>query len=309
MKRLVGTFLVLGLSLAIGGSCCADREDRLVLSLGGAEETPGVDAAAGISVERKTLERIPVGTVIGKAAPRGWTNLVLLAIPTLTARDLRDAPRQATFYARMFKLTILANVAHKPGDERAPYYLEKVGVGFATTVDGRERIVNSRNTLGADVGMFGPRILKGNEDVMDNDVHQVCRTTTMLIFDAKSVMLRGNDHVNMIMRHAFLVDPTSGKLYTLVWLLRRDYQAAEANIQLLPEGMHEKRWLSIKRDKFGPLGIPTKEAFGLRQIPQGTAIPYTEALQQAATVKMFEEAQVPRIEATLRAAAIKASSP
>ena len=127
----------------------------------------------------------------------------------------------------------------------------------------------------------------------------------MLIFDAKAVMLCNKQHVSRIMRHALLVDPVSGRLYTLVWLLTDDYEPAEQAMQLLPEGMHEKRWLSVKPEKF-TLGIPTRDAFALRQVPQGIAVPYTPELTRQATVKTFTEEELIPIEETLRAAASKA---
>jgi hypothetical protein len=306
MKRVLACSALVVFFVIVGTSCCADRLGRQ------AAQAPAVPASSApasgtVDLTPRTLARIPVGTTIGKTAPRGWTHLILLVIPTLTDEDLRDAPKMATHYAQMFKLTIVANVGRRQDGDKPTYFLKKVARGFATTIDGTETIVNGQNTLNADLGLFGRRILDENEKVLDNDVVQVVRTDTMLIFDAKCVMRRGDDHVNMIMRHAILVDPATGKLYTLVWLLTEDYQVAEKTMQLLPEGMHEKRLLSVKRDKFNALGIPTRDAFGLRQVPQGTPIPYTPALEKAATVAKFEAARVPDIEETLRAAASKAA--
>jgi hypothetical protein len=157
------------------------------------------------------------------------------------------------------------------------------------------------------MGMFGRQILDGNEKCIDEGVRQVVRTPTMLLFDAQAVMLRGTEHQNMIMRHAVLVDPTNGKLYTLVWLLHNDYEAAEGTMQLLPPNMWEKRLLSVKRDKFNVLGIPTKEAFGLRQVPPGTPIAYNPELRHAATLKTFTEESGHKVEEVLRATAIRAA--
>lgn len=306
MKRLLVSIALVGLFVLVSTSCSANPQER--------RQRPGTPAAAPqvarpqekIDLKEKPLDRIPVGTVIGRQPPEGWSHLVLLAIPTLTREDERDAPRMATHYAQMFKFTVLANVARRR-DDRAPFYLERVARGFATTVDGKQVIVRGKDTMGADLGLFGRRILDENEQVLDNDVRQVVRTATMLIFDAQAVMLRDGKHVNMVMRHAILVDPATGRLYTLVWLLNRDYQRAENAIQLLPEGMRERRLLSVKRDKFSRLGIPERDAFGLRQIPQGKAIAYTDALKEAACVKTFDAAKVPWIEERLRTAAIQNS--
>lgn len=263
--------------------------------------------ASNIDLTSRKLDLIPVGTVIGKSPPSGWSHLVLITIPTLVAEDERDAPPIATHYARMLKFTVLANVVRSQESGPGPFRLERVARGFAITIKGQETIVNSQNTLGADLGWFGRPILKENENILDNDVRQIARTDTMLVFDARSVMRRGDNHVNMIMRHAILVDPATGRLYTLVWLLTDAYEAAEDTMQLLPEGMWEKRYLSVKRDKFNALGIPTREAFALRQVPQGTPVPYSSRLKEEATAQKFTRTSVHSIEDTLRAAAIQAS--
>ena len=308
MKRLIASVVLLGLVVVAGISCCAGRQERRAEFAAPPRTARAAEPEGRVDVTPKPLERIPVGTVIGRRPPEGWTNLVLLAIPTLTREDMRDAPRMATHYAQMFKFTVLANVARSKGDDKAPFYLQRVARGFATNIDGKETIISGNNTMGADLGLFGRRILDENEKILDNDVRQVVRTDTMEIFDGQAVMLRDGEHVNMVMRHAILVDPATGRLYTLVWLLTKDYEPAEKAIQLLPEGMREKRMLSIKRDKFSRLGIPERDAFALRQIPQGTPISYTPALKEAASVRKFDEGNAPKVEATLRAAAEAAAS-
>src|SRR5881296_1407402 len=50
----------------------------------------GAGNAAFCDVVPRRLERIPVGTVIGREAPKDWTNLVLFATPTLSDEDVRD---------------------------------------------------------------------------------------------------------------------------------------------------------------------------------------------------------------------------
>jgi hypothetical protein len=303
MKRLFASLLLILILLIGGWNCRRFHEttpvdpDRML-----SDEGP----VLGVDLARKPLERIPVGTVIDKTPSLGWSHLVLLAIPTLAVEDDRDAPKIAAYYAQMFKFTLLAKVSREEARGKGLFYLQRVARGFATTIDGKETIVSSQNTLGADLGLFGRKSLAENEKILDNDVQQVLRTPTMLMFDAKSVMLFEGNHVPRIMRHAILVDPASGQLHTLIWLLTDDYKPALEGLQWIPNGMREQRWLSVKRDKFS-LGIPTRDAFALRQIPQGTPVPYTPELSAAATVRTFTEAEVPAIEATLRAAAVKAA--
>jgi hypothetical protein len=304
MKRVIA-YLVLSFALGITG-CCIDRPTD--------SDTPELPSPAVniqpegiVDVVQRPLELIPVGTVIGKTPPAGWSHLVLFATSTLTAQDERDAPKIAAYYAQLFKFTLLTNVVRRGPPGKESYYLEQVARGFATDVGGQNKVIDSKHTLGASMGMFGRRILKENEQCIDTDVRQVVRSRNMLIFDAQSVMRRNGEHVKMIMRHALLVDPTNGRLYTLVWLMTRDYEPAENALQLLPDNMWEKRWLSVRRDKFDLLGIPTKDAFALRQVPQGKAVPYTTALREAATVRTFTATNAAQVENILRNAAVQAA--
>lgn len=260
---------------------------------------------AYFDVVQRSLERIPVGTVIGKTAPKNWTNLLLFAIPTLTEQDLRDAPKMATHYARMFKFTLLANVVATREGAKAAYWLQRIARGFAIDINGRETVVDGKNTLGADLGLFGRRILAENEAILDKDVYQVARTGTMLVFDAESTMLSGTNHVKMIMRHAVLVDPDSGRVALLVWLLTKGpsgYGFAENTLQLLPPNMQEARLLHVLKDRF-TLGIPSSDAFALARIPQGTDIRWTPDLQRTAAATTFARDQVFALERSLRAVA------
>jgi hypothetical protein len=269
-----------------------------------AEPLGGGNAAPFVDVVPRSLERIPIGTVIGRDAPKDWTNLILFATPTLTEEDLRDAPKMATHYAKMFKFTLLANVAGFKGGGKATYQLQKVARGFAIDINGKETVIEGRNTLGADLGIFGKSILAENEKILDKDVYQVARTATMLVFDAQSNMLFGKEHVKRIMRHAVLTDPDTGRVRTLVWLLAKGpsgYVPAEKAIQLLPPNMQEARLLHVLKDKF-TLGIPSPDAFALVRIPQGQPIAYTPELQQTATVAAFNRDQVFALELALRRA-------
>src|SRR5207253_2599584 len=107
-------------------------------------------------------------------------------------------------------------------------------------------------------------------------------------------MLSGKDHVKMVMRHALLVDPDSGRLATLVWLLSKTatgFDPAEKALQLLPPNMQEARLLHVLKDRF-TFGIPAPDAFALVRVPQGTPILYTPELQRAATIGSFAREQV-----------------
>lgn len=293
LTGLVGLVLLLCCSL---GTC---REQPAASSSNGGGTDTVASELPPVDLESKPLPRIPAGTVLGKKAPEGWSHFIMIAIPTLTREDLKDAPKIAAHYAQMFKFTLLAKTVKKA----TGYELQTVARGFAMTIRDREIVVESGRTFGGDIGLFGDRILAENEKHIEADLRQIARTPTMSIFDAQAVMRQGNEHVRMVMRHAVLVDPATNQLYTFIWLLsktRTGYALAEKQVQLIPEGMREPRYLSVKRDKFR-LGMPTPEAFALRQTPQGKAIPWTPELKKFAAVKNFTREQVVELEKALLA--------
>ena len=290
-----------------------------VLSTSIAGDLPSMIPEGTVDLTPKRLPRIPPGTIIGDGPPAGWTHLVLFATPGLGAGDFTGIPKVILDYARWLKFTILANVGKQIRAGKETYYLDRVARGFAVAIKdkdtgkNKETVIDSDHTFAADMGILGGRVLKENEDILDNEVRQVVRTDTMLIFDANSYMLYNNEHQKMVNRYAILVFPDSGKLATVVWLLARDgppsntkkYKAAEPAMQLLPPGMRENRLLSVKREKFKVVllvWVPEPDAFALMRIPQGKAIAYTPELQRLATTKEFTAKDVQELEAKLRAA-------
>lgn len=260
-------------------------------------------ALTGPDLESRPLANIPVGTVIGTdGPPTGYTHLLIHATPTLTEDDAKNAPALALKFARMFRYTLVAKVGESTTRGKRSFYLETVSHGFAVDGTGSKPlslIVNGNDTKGTDLGIFGRQILDENEKILAEDVRQVCRTPTLFVFDAKCVMLRGTDHENMVMRHAILVDEATGGLTTVVGLLTKEFEPAEAALQRLPAALQEKRYLSVKKDEFR-LGIPTRKAFALRQTPPGTPVPYTPGLKSAFAVKAFRADSAVALESALR---------
>lgn len=305
----MGRIAIVLVVLLMGAHLCAEKQaaresSAQTLSQGGGEriQVQAQAQAPAVDLVSRAVPRITPGTVIpADGPPQLWSHLLLFATPTLSAADLKDAPKMASDYARMFKLTFLANVKKNPQSNR--YKLDVVARGFAINIRGKETIVDAGNTFGADLGVFGKRILDESEKILDNDVRIVARTESMWLIDAQAVMLWAGEHKKMVMRHAVLVNPQSGQLAKFVWLLAKDrpgdYVPAEQAIQLVPPSMREERLLSVRRDKF-LLGVPSPDAFALVRIPQGRAVAYTAELQRLACIRQFSAQQVLDLEGQLR---------
>lgn len=244
---------------------------------------------AKMSVRPAPLRQIEPGTVVQQQGSRNWSHLVLLSTSRLAAGDVKSTPAAAATYTKMFNLVLMANIGK---DDGGNHFLDRVGIGFATPINGKRVIVTSTTAgqLGANLGFIGKRVLAGNEACLD-DVVQVARFATMTVFDAKAVVQYQGEHTDMVMRHVVWVSPSTGKLGTLVWLLKHDgdrYALAEKTMQLLPQGFVEDRQVHVDASKF-VLGVPTEESFALLRIPQGRAIEFGGEFARVAATKSFDE--------------------
>ena len=266
------------------------------------QDRPKVAAASrSVDVQPRPMDWITPGTVIGEGAPKGWTDLVLFATPRLGVGDVDDVPRTAASYSNMFLFTILANVR---GDGRDGHALDKVAIGLALNIEGRNVIADGENTFGADLGWIGRKVLAENERLLKEDVRQVARTATMLVFDLNTFVLRDRKHRSMVIRHAILASPSTGKVSTFVWLLGPDggsgYTLADKGLQKLPPAFREDRVLSVDGQKF-TLGLPSPDAFALAKLPQGTSLGFSEALKAVAATRPFTAEAARKLEAELQA--------
>jgi hypothetical protein len=271
-------------------------------SASGQQERPkAASPSRAVDVQPRPMDWIPPGTVIGDGAPAGWSDLILFATPRLGVGDLDDVPQMAASYSRMFLFTILARVR---GDARDGHLLDKVAIGLALNVEGRNVVADGENTFGADLGLIGRRVMAENEKILKADARQVARTSTMLVFDLTTFVLRGQKHRSMVIRHAILASPGTGKVSTFVWLLEPGgsggYALADKGLQKLPPAFREDRVLSVDGEKF-TLGIPSPDAFALAKIPQGISLGFSDALKAVAATKQFTAESARKLEAELQA--------
>jgi len=292
--RIVGLLMAF---LATSPAVRSDDERR--------DEGQGNQPAAWTDVTARRVEMIKPGTEIGDQPPKGWSHIVLLAKPRIGVGDVDAIPKSAIHYGSMFSFTILANVRTESSSEAAQqrYFLERVAIGMTTNVQGRNLIVTSEQTAGADVGFIGRAVMRENDRILSTDIRQVVRTRTMDVLDANAIVLRNNQHRPMVIRHVIVVSPQTGQLTAFVWLLSRDaqdgYALAENVVQMLPPQMHEDRVLSVDSRKF-TLGIPSADAFALARLPQGTAVKYSKSLTTLAALRRFTPETALRLEGELQ---------
>lgn len=244
--------------------------------------------AATNSFERKPIALIPAGTKFGEKPPEDWSNLISFVNGKLTRGDVEAVTETVRYYAEIFNLVMLANASQ---DAAGKYVLNEVAVGFSMLIDGQNVVVTpaSQAALGGDLSLIGRGVLDGNVAALAK-VQQVVRTSNNMIIDAPATLLRDGKHREMVVRYYIWVFPENGNVGTLVWLLdpmKSQLQVADTTIQLLPPNMHEDRIMNVDKDEFNFLGIPSKDAFALVQIPQGTPFEMTDEMKAVAAQSTY----------------------
>jgi hypothetical protein len=263
-------------------------------------------ATAEQPYQPRSLMRIPPGTVIGREVPQGWTNLVLFVNPRLGSGDFNEVSGTVSSYTKMFKLVILANTVKTNRDGQDKYHVDKLAVGFAMQIGPRYVVVSAdtQEKLGGGLSIIGQSVLSKNDEML-KEVRMVTSAPTFKVFDADALMLRGNQHKQMVMRHSVWCSSTTGQLGTMVWLLDHNgqgaYKLAENNLQYLPNHYVEDRVMNVKKDRF-TFGVPSPDAFALVRIPQGRTIPVSPELQTVAAAKQFTPTSTRQLALALNAA-------
>jgi hypothetical protein len=128
-----------------------------------------------------------------------------------------------------------------------------------------------QRALGADLGFLERAVLSRAHEKL-RDVQVVARSDTLTLIDAPNWLQRDGKHVSVILRYAVLVDPDTGKLDTLLWVIDRDeqggYRGAAGPMEWLPPNKQEDCVLHVDAKEFS-LGVPSERAFALNRIPQG----------------------------------------
>lgn len=273
LSRLVVTAILIGGWLGSGSSLLAQTD-------------------AGWDFTPKPIARIPSGTVVGGETVQGWSHPVNFVQGSLSQGDLDAVSDQVELYAKMFNLVTLANVVRQADGS---YVLDKVAIGFSTKIKGQDVIItrDTHSSLGANLGMIGGMVFSANEAAL-KEVKQTARYSNGLILDGPILMFANGRHEYQMARYFFWVSKTTGELGTLVWAMQDQggdrYLCTSDHMELLPSNMREIRHMHVDGDEFMFGFKPSKKAFAVVQLPQGTPVPFTDPLKEVATLKTFNQA-------------------
>jgi len=235
---------------------------------------PRIVAAVEIDVTPRRVDAVPPGTVIPDRAPKGWTHLIIRSHPRIGEEASKEVSPTTVRMASFLFTTIIADVrADRRAEAASRFYLSKVAVGVGTRVNGQFMVLSgdTHEKLGAKLGFLDRMVLGGGEAQVKK-IRYVARSRTMALIDCPSVLARNGKHTRVLLRYAVIVDPETGCLETLVWLLVPDekggYTGPVGPVQWLAQNMVEDCILRVDSGEF-ILGFPTEIAFAVERIPRG----------------------------------------
>lgn len=253
----------------------------------------------------RAVEFIAPGTVVERAAPKGWSHLVLKSQPSLPeAQRKRVSDMIARLATMVFTTTTVNIVADGTGDDRR-YRLERIGVGVGVTIDDKDVIVSpdTQAKYGANLGLLARQVLAGVYD-KQKEIRLVAVGQTMAIMDTPLFMPRGKAHAAVVLRYVFLVDAKKGDLETLVWRIdtndRGAYEGTHGMIEWLPSPKFIDAKMQVDLNEFR-LGIPSEKAFAVTSVPEGQKqFTMPEGLREIAGTAKLTGEQAGRLGAGMR---------
>jgi hypothetical protein len=250
--------------------------------------------AAKMDFESQPMLRVEPGAFSLGALPPGYSHLAFLAWPRLSPADQEKSPGTAAKFAQMFGLVLLADVS--PSAEPAgEYALRRVAIGHVIRDGEKLKVVKSDS---GDITFFARQVLAAGEKEVDK-LRQVARYDTAVLFDAPAVILRGEQHQELTVRHFVWTSSKRGGLATALWLVDNSLpetpRVVDPDFVLLPEGYLEDRVLSVDPKQFSMIGIPGKTAFAMARLPEGNRVPFTPELAQLAALPRYNDQTLPRL--------------
>jgi len=263
-------------------------------------------------VTLRHLDLIPPGTVLGKEAPKGWSNLIIKSYSRPGAGDMKQLSPTADRLSRFLFTAILADVkADKSGDGQR-YRLAKLAVGLGMQIGGKDTIItpDTQRRLGAGLGFLARIVLSTAQEKLA-EIAVVVRSRTLMVFDSPGLMASDGKHKPVVLRYAVLVDERTGRLNTLVWVLDRtergDYGGPAGAIQWLPPNLTGDCVLHVDATEFS-LGQPTEKAFAMTSAPKGEKeIAVGDELKSFVVRRQFSPAIAAELESKLRGALQRAA--
>jgi hypothetical protein len=254
----------------------------------------------------KPMTVIEAGTVVDDPGRDRWNRIVLLATPRFASGDTDDVSESIRTAVSGFTFAIVATVRPVDASAAEPdaprYRLVEVGIGYSMLVNDRLTVIAPDAAIpGLSLDFLGRQVLNAKQKSLA-DIECVGKHATAVAFDVPTLMLRGDEHEDLIVRHLVRLDPQSGLCSTCAWLVTAEDDDAstpvEEPLRIIDGGTREARSIHVDGRRF-TFGLPTKRAFAVEDLPPGRRVDWSASLRTAADVPTYSEKALSRLTAEL----------
>ena len=263
-------------------------------------------AAAEKPLASRPMTVIEAGTVVDDPDRDRWNRIVLLATPRFASGDTGDVPEsiRQTVTGVTFVILATARPTQAASDDgnASRHELVEVGIGYSMLVNDRLTVVAPDAKLdGFSLDFMGRQILGAKQRSL-GDILCVGKHDTAVVFDSPTLMLRGDEHEDLIVRHLVRIDPNNGDCSTCAWLVAANddgiHEPVEEPLRIIDGGTREERPIHVDGSRFS-FGFPTKRAFAVEDLPPGRRVDWSASLRTAANVPTYAESDLDRLASEL----------
>jgi len=256
-------------------------------------------AASDYDLTPKPAPEIAPGTVVGTAAPPGWSHLVIKSLPRVRADHRAGLPDITIDKAGWMFTAFLADVTREPD---GTFALKRLALGLGAKGAERDVIATSDTARqhGVPLGAFGGLILDKGYAVQRKAVLPLWSPAFGLL-DTPVWFKCGDTNRLVRYRYALLADRTTGTLDVLMWSLGADGPGCGwlAEVVRIAPNTIDPAELVVDRRKV-TFGMPTDDAFAVEQLPPGARRPLPDELRPLAGTTRFTPESARDLEAGLR---------
>ena len=250
----------------------------------------------------KPITIIEAGTVVDDPSRDRWNRIVLIATTRFASGDTDDVSASIKETVVRFTFSILATVrpVKTPSDsgETPRHELVEVGVGNCMAVNERLTVVTPDATMeGLSLDFLGRQVLNAKQKSLGG-ITCVGTHGTAVVFDVPTLMLRDDDHEDLIVRHLVRIDASSGTCSTCAWLVSTDddgsLEPIDEPLRIIDGGTREERPVHVDGRRF-TFGLPTKRAFAVEDLPPGRRVDWSTSLRTAANAPTYSSEALERL--------------
>ena len=262
------------------------------------------DAAGGEEVAAEPVAIAPLapGTKLDvKALPQG-THVVFRSTPKASSGDVAKVSQSIRNALETYVTLVV--VETEPDPEHAGRFRRKAHrIGIAKPGEGGDTVFtkDTAKQFGISLGLFDRKVLQGREAELAT-VRSPGASATAALFDYGMFFRRDGKRVPITVRYLSLVDPASGDVQTLYWVLdtANDVRQFHGDTAWVLPKNHVMDWEMHVDGGEVTFGAPSADAFTSTKLPEGTPKAVTAEFKTAASARAYGPQAMSRLEQSAR---------